>query len=132
VASYRTIQDALAVTAAIVRSRLKDLPAELLDPAAKKAIYDLIVVLPREAEFGLAQVSLDMLATVLCDWFGSMQLQPPAESPSEVILHGRIGAPDAEPIRLLVESALEALMIEFLGAEVSMVTAVVRKKTTVR
>lgn len=119
------LEDALSETEAIVRTAMADLPPELLDPAAPRLQYDLFVVLPRDAEFGLAHRALDLLATTFSDWFGSMRLQPPAAYQSEVMLHARIGGPDGESVRLGIESALRAMMLEFLGEEASVAIAVV-------
>ncbi len=122
------LEDALSQTESIVRTALADLPPELLDPAAPRSQYDLFVVLPRDAEFAVAHLALDMLATTFSDWFGSMHLQPPAAYQSEVMLHARIAGPDGEAFRLGAESALRAMMREFLGEEVSVATAVASAK----
>ena len=98
-------------------------------PGAPTERYDLFVVLPRDAQFGMAHLALDMLATTLSDWFGWMRLVPPTAYQSEVMLHARVGAPAVERIRLLLESVLEAVMLEVLGAETTVETAARLRKT---
>ena len=123
-ASPRSLESALSDTNALVRSLMADLPPELLEPSVPREQYDLFVVLPRDAEFGLAYLGLDMLATTLSDWFGAMRLARPAAYQSEVKLHARVGAPAGERVRLLLASALDSVMLDFLGAEPSIETAV--------
>jgi hypothetical protein len=121
--SPRTLEAAASDVDSLVRSSLADLPPELLDPGAPRKLYDLFVVLPRDAEFGLAHLALDLLATTLSDWFGSMRLMPPTAYQSEVMVRARVSAPAGERIRLLLGSLLGAVMLDFLGAETSVETA---------
>ena len=121
------LEDALSQTESIVRTALANLPPELLDSAAPRLITTCSSCFPA-AEFAVAHLALDMLATTFSDWFGSMHLQPPAAYQSEVMLHARNAGPDGEAFRLGAGSALRAMMREFLGEEVSVATAVASAK----
>lgn len=121
--SPRTVKAVASDIDSIVRSFLADLPPELLDPGAPNEQYDLFVVIPRDAEFGLAHLGLDVLATALADWFGWMRLAAPTAYQSEVMLHARVGAPAGERMPLTLDSVLRAVMLDLLGAEMSVETA---------
>jgi hypothetical protein len=119
-----------AAASHIVRTALADLSPDLLSPSAPQTQFDLYAVLAREARFDVGYRALDLLATMLADRFGAMRLSRPSAYQSEVMLHARTAGPAADAFRAQAEFALRAMMLEFLGPDVSVATAVVPAQRT--
>jgi len=82
-------------------------------------------LLPMDAEWALAQMSLDFLGTHIADTFGAMQLSPPSEFMSKVLLRLRVVGPgSADELRPRLRFAMEAMIREVLGPEARITVAV--------
>jgi len=99
--------------------------AEQVDGAHPGTEMDMYALLPMDAEWALAQMSLDFLGTHIADTFGAMQLSPPSEFMSKVLLRLRVVGPgSADELRPRLRFAMEAMIREVLGPEARITVAV--------
>jgi hypothetical protein len=86
---------------------------------------DMYVLLPMDAEWAIAQASLDMLGTHMADQFGAMRLSPPAEFMGKVLLRLRVVGPgSADELRPRLKFAMEAMIQEIIGPDVELSVSV--------
>ena len=96
----------------IVRVAFEGVPEDQ-EPSTQMDMYAL---LPMDAEWAIAQASLDMLGTHMADQFGAMRLSPPAEFMSKALLRLRVVGPgSADELRPRLKFAMEALIQEIIG-----------------
>ena len=98
----------------IVRVAFGGVPEETMRQPTTQ--MDMYALLPMDAEWAIAQASLDMLGTHLADQFGAMRLSPPAEFMGKVLLRLRVVGPgSADELRPRLKFAMEAMIQEIIG-----------------
>jgi hypothetical protein len=86
---------------------------------------DMYALLPMDAEWAIAQASLDFLGTHMADQFGAMRLSPPAEFMSKVLLRLRVVGPgSADELRPRLKFAMEAMIHEVIGPDAELTLSV--------
>ena len=107
----------------IVRVAFEGVPEEALRQPTTQ--MDMYALLPMDAEWAIAQASLDMLGTHMADQFGAMRLSPPAEFMSKVLLRLRVVGPgSADELRPRLKFAMEAMIQEIIGPDVELTVSV--------
>ena len=108
----------------IVRVAFEGVPKETFRQESGTEM-DMYALLPMDAEWAIAQASLDMLGTHMADQFGAMRLSPPAEFMSKVLLRLRLVGPgSADELRPRLKFAMEAMIHEIVGPDVELTVSV--------
>jgi hypothetical protein len=114
----------MAAAIHILRLAFEGVPQEEFDREPRTEM-DMYALLPMDAEWAMAQMSLDFLGTHIADTFGAMQLSPPTEFMSKVLLRLRVVGPgSADELRPRLRFAMESMIREFAGPDVEMTVAV--------
>jgi len=107
----------------IVRVAFEGVPEETVHQPSTK--MDMYALLPMDAEWAIAQASLEMLGTHIADQFGAMRLWPPAEFMSKVLLRLRVVGPgSADELRPRLKFAMEAMLQEIIGPDLEVTVSV--------
>jgi hypothetical protein len=99
----------------IIRVALEGLPADTSDAPGPPGEIDMYALVAPDANWQLAQMSLDLLGTELSDLFGAMALSPPMSYESNVLLRLKVAVPAVEGFLPRMRFALEAMVREIIG-----------------
>jgi hypothetical protein len=107
----------------IVRTSLDGIPQDVIDGRGPMWGIDMYALVDPESDWAIAQMALDVLGTHLSDTppFGGMILSPPMEYDSRILLRLQVGVPtrEVDELRPRLEFALEAMVREILGPDVT-------------